>query len=400
MTNTIAMLKALGLVLVMGLVFQACKKDDLSVEHTAVTVTLTDPEGIEDVTIYDATLTLTEINSGEDFSSTEWENDRFAISVPAGSYAISLKGSINYSRDGVDYEGEVRGVLDGAVISGDEKSLTLELFLYNNKTGFVLSEIYFTGSVTPEGKTYNGDKYFVVYNNSDDVLYADGLVFAESDFLTTAKREYTPDVMGTAFTTTAIVMIPGDGDDYPVQPGESVVVANNAIDHREFNANSIDLSGADFEVSLIPTINVDNPQVPDLINVAPYLTMHNRGFKSYVLAKFEGDEETFKAQQAYEYSYDRGSGSVRTVSAYQIPNEWIVDAVNLSVESEFQWIVTDPSLDMGWTYCGTISGDDNRYGKSVRRKVASTTEDGRKILQDTNNSTDDFQPEAPLSLAE
>src|SRR5690606_38968611 len=111
---------------------------------------------------------------------------------------------------------EVRGVQDGVVISGTEKAITLDLFLYNNKTGFVLSEIYFTGSQTPEGKAYNGDKYFVVYNNSDAVLYADGLVFAESEFLTTTKREYTPDVMASAFTTATIVMIPGDGDDYPV----------------------------------------------------------------------------------------------------------------------------------------------------------------------------------------
>src|SRR5690606_16712516 len=125
-------------------------------------------------------------------TSTALENGGFSISAPAGSYAITLSGDISYSRDGLDFEGEVRGVLDGAVISGAQKALTLELFLYNNKTGFVLSEIYFTGSLTPEGKTYNGDKYFVVYNNSADVLYADGLVFAESDFLTTEKREYTP----------------------------------------------------------------------------------------------------------------------------------------------------------------------------------------------------------------
>ncbi|MEC3879695.1 DUF4876 domain-containing protein [Parapedobacter sp. 10938] len=398
MSNT-RILKTLGLVLGIALAFQACKKDVPALERTAVTVAVTNPEGIDNVSIDAATLTLTEINSGATYSATVFENGQFTIDAPAGSYAVTVIGSVSYSRDGFDYDGEVRGVQNGVVISGTEKALTLELFLYNNKTGFVLSEIYFTGSQTPEGKTYNGDKYFVVYNNSDVVLYADGLVFAESDFLTTTKREYTPDVMASAFTSATIVMIPGDGDDYPVQPGASVVVANNAIDHREFNANSIDLSGADFEVELLSALNVDNPQVTDLVNVAPYLTMHNRGFKSYVLAKFEGDVEAFQAQQAYEYEYDRGGGSMRTVASYKIPNEWIVDAVNLSVESEFEWIVTDPSLDMGWTYCGKVNSDDNRYGKSVRRKVASTTADGRQVLQDTNNSTEDFEPEAALSLA-
>lgn len=53
---------------------------------------------------------------------------------------------------------------------------------------------------------------------------------------------------------------------------------------------------------------------------------------------------------------------------------------------------------MGWTYCGVIDGDENRYGKSVLRKTFTTTEDGREILQDTNNSTEDFTPEATPSL--
>lgn len=54
---------------------------------------------------------------------------------------------------------------------------------------------------------------------------------------------------------------------------------------------------------------------------------------------------------------------------YKIPNSWILDAVNCSIKSEFVWLVTSPSLDLGWTYCGTVDKDASRYGKSVRRKV-------------------------------
>ncbi|MGK6350532.1 DUF4876 domain-containing protein [Parapedobacter sp. DT-150] len=392
-TKTLLML-ALGA----GLVFTACTKDELSVDQTAVSVTITNPPQLEEVEITAATLTLTEINSGAAVSTTELENGRFEVAVPAGSYDVTLEGTVSYMQDGQAYTSAVRGRKEGAVFTGSSAELQLELFLHSENAGFVLQEIYFTGSLTPEGKQYNGDKYFIIYNNSDEVLYADGLVFAESEFLTTTKRDYTPNIMSEAFTAGNIVMIPGSGQEYPVQPGESVVVANNAIDHVEYNSNSIDLSGADFEITLLPTINVDNPQVTDLINVAPYLTMHNRGFKSYVLAKFEGDVETFKTTQTYEYTYLQASGSERTVETYKIPNEWILDAVNLSVESEYQWILTDPSLDMGWTHCGTVDSDDNRYGKSVRRKVLSTGENGREILQDTNNSTEDFETEAALSL--
>jgi hypothetical protein len=36
-------------------------------------------------------------------------------------------------------------------------------------------------------------------------------------------------------------------------------------------------------------------------------------------------------------------------TAVKILNEWITDAVNLSVQDSYQWVVTSPSLDMGWT---------------------------------------------------
>ena len=87
-------------------------------------------------------------------------------------------------------------------------------------------------------------------------------------------------------------------------------------------------------------------------------------------------------------------------AAYKVPNEWIIDAVNTSVESRYVWNVTDPSLDSGWTHCGTIDGDKTRYFKSVRRKLLYITRDGRKVLKDTNNSSDDFNTECVPSLIE
>ena len=76
--------------------------------------------------------------------------------------------------------------------------------------------------------------------------------------------------------------------------------------------------------------------------------------------------------------------------ALKIPNNWIVDAVNLSTQSGFEWIVTSSSLDSGWTYVAKDEGDASRYGKSVRRKVLSEN-NGKPIFKDTNNSTEDFE---------
>ena len=47
---------------------------------------------------------------------------------------------------------------------------------------------------------------------------------------------------------------------------------------------------------------------------------------------------------------------------------------------------------MGYTYIGVNSTIAENYGKAVVRRTAYTTEDGRKVLQDTNNSSVDFEP--------
>jgi len=87
-------------------------------------------------------------------------------------------------------------------------------------------------------------------------------------------------------------------------------------------------------------------------------------------------------------------------TAYKVPNEWIIDAVNTSVQSEYVWNVTAPSLDRGWTHCGTIDHDKTRYFKSVRRKMLYLTRDGRRVLKDTNDSSADFNTECVPSLRE
>ena len=78
---------------------------------------------------------------------------------------------------------------------------------------------------------------------------------------------------------------------------------------------------------------------------------------------------------------------------YKVPMSWVIDGINLSVEEEWQWNVLPAHIDNGWTYCGKTLNDKTRYGKAVIRKTGS---DGKYV--DTNNSTNDFTPEAKPSL--
>ena len=76
-----------------------------------------------------------------------------------------------------------------------------------------------------------------------------------------------------------------------------------------------------------------------------------------------------------------------------MPNAWIIDAVNLAVPTVYEWNIISARLDKGFTYCGNVDFDEARYNKAVVRK---RNENG---WIDTNNSTNDFTPNAVPSCS-
>lgn len=382
---------------------QSCSKDDdnYSGKQTALTLKLSNPEDLNNVVLSNLTVSFKELNTGKITESSAFTNNNLSIALSEGSYEISINGKINYSAGETTVDASVSGYKESVVITGQTAVVSLNLFLKTSQSDFIIEEVFFTGTKTAEGKQYLGDKYFKIYNNTDQVLYADGLMIAQSEFMTIEKQNYTPNIMAKSFAASAIAIVPGNGTTYPIAPGAYFIIAEDAINHKEYNPGSMDLRTANFEFYTEDADDVDNPAVPNMQNLFSSMVIHNRGFKSFVIARLPINKDAFLADYTYDYEYNMvigGESYPMGESVYSIPNEWIVDAVNLSVASEFQWIVTAPSLDMGWTYCGKVDADQSRYGKSVRRKVLSTNAKGIKTLKDTNNSTLDFSPEVKPSL--
>ena len=380
--------------------FIACTDDD-KVKITEFTLTLTEPEDLNVTSISDLHVTFKNVNTGKQTTNT-MTGTTGKITLNEGLYNITVEGKMNYIVDEKTVEGQVKGYKESVNLVGTTSADNIKLFLFNSKADFVIEEVYFAGSTTLEGKQYLADQYIKIYNNSDSVLYADGLVILESAFKTSQKYDYTPDVMSQAMVVQSVYAIPGNGKDYPIQPGESLLICDKAIDHREANSNSFDLSNADFEWYDDSDKNpdIDNPQVTNLDKIySSSLTtwsLHNQGLCAYAIARLQVNKETFLKD--YRYHADYIFINPMTIDRYQVPNAWIIDAVNISNKAQYAWNVVDASLDMGFTYCGEVASDKNRYNKSVRRKVLSTTPDGRKILKDTNNSTEDFEAKATPSL--
>jgi len=403
--------KLLTLILLVSCVsgFYSCTDDDDDVKKTSVTFVFNNPSDLQDVVMNNWEITLTERNSGNSYN-IEGDGNTFTAVIPEGDYKIAAECDVTYTLDGNSQEGKLRVASESNVIIGDVLNLNISPYLYSDYNGenggFLIEEFFYTGSVTPEGKAYSGDKYIKLYNNTDQTLYADGLFIATTQRNTSIAYTYMPEILETAVPVTGIIIIPGDGTQFPVEAGKSFVITQSAVDHTSANINSINLTNADMEWRNEHLSNqpANNPNVPDATLLYNFFSPHVSGLTSIIMGRLEVSTDVYLTDYVYEYSWKTVINGIEYERGpfldYKIPNEWAMDAVYTSVEGKADVPVFSASIDMGWTYCGAYFGDADRYGKSVRRKVLTTNPDGREILKDTNNSAADFTPNATPSLAQ
>ena len=381
------------LILVLGplsiVLFPSCEQQNIA-DTARVTVVL-HADGIAQVS--DIVFTAHDINMNKDYTA-----DSLVLSMPLGYYDLSVTAK----GDGQAIRAYQRGVKV-------QRDCVVDLyadFVINGEGDFVLAEIFFAGTETPEGKRYIGDKYFVVYNNSTDTLSADGLILLEADLNSVQKYDLGDhDFRDKYFAVDAMYRIPGDGNDHRVAPGKALLIADNAMNHKPANVNSFDLSTADFEwydvSSSAGATDVDNPDVPNMDKLYCYTytiwVPHNQGHKSFALARFPQGVTaadyfaTDSLYVMYDYETVTSAGTfAQSRKSYMIPNGWIVDLVNMAPSETFQWLTGSDKLDAGYAYVAPTGSDVTRFGKAVRRKTKATM-NGLRMLQDTNNSSDDFE---------
>lgn len=331
------------------------------------------------------------------------------ISVPLGG--SMTEGSVAEDSATLSLRAYLRSI---AIVQQAEKQTLYASAspVHSENSDFVFAELSTAGTQTPQGKNYIGDTYFVLYNNTADTLYADGVVLLESKLKNSQKFEsLTPDFIPDCFGADAIYRIPGSGREHPVAPGGTVLIADNAQDHRVANSNSYDLSSADFEwydqSSSATVTDIDNPDVPNMDKgycyTATIWTPNRQGNTSFALARFpEGlTDSAFLTdyRQAYDYRLITSAGTFDMSNAcYIVPNAWILDCVNTCPRTAYQWLVVSADLDAGRSYVGEIGSDPTRFGKCVRRRFLEEDGEvvrlpnGRPQLQDWNNSTLDMLP--------
>ena len=328
-------------------------------------------------------VTLTNIGTEEVVSRDFIKVAPEAFSLVPGIYNVTVQAHGSLNGRAYNYIGSVSSMS----ITGKEESYPAIKVMATASSALVFKEVHFNASKATGSATgrYLKDTYFEIYNNSEAVVYADGICLGDPlsskvyDF--SDKLENASDYV---FIGTYVWQIPGSGTDYPIQPGESFIIAASAIDHSQVS-ESLDLSTAEFECICDKYKEKGGQPDANAINMTLVCTIKESGLANQ-LGKF--------TDGAWVIFYP--SVPLRKDGEYlesNHANNYGLEVLKSDVLDAFEYLKTEnpddkrlePVLDAGWIKCATTGGN-----QSVVRKVESTRADGSIILQDTNNTTVDF----------
>lgn len=389
--NRLSVLLALLAVFALG----SCKNDNENDPSVDFTVVVTYPESYKDTHAQGVSVELTNAFTGNKASvTTDAEGKAYFTALLPGSYTITANKELSpqetLEQIGVEEEVSLNAAASNQQIDVSGGSIELQL-AGSPVGGFVIKEMYYAGAVNTSGS----DAFYEVYNNSTEVLYADSLCIGDvvgSPYVSSSSTPsgFKSDEQHVYFQN--ILMIPGNGTTYPVQPGESILIARSAINHKSDselgNPNSpVDLGTgiADFEAywDIPATVrDVDNAEVPNLIIHFAY----SQTIFDWWPTVFGPSIAIFKHPDPANLPQFTQPGTTASTTYPQLPVEYVIDAVDCirnPTVTDFKRLPT--SLDAGFQ-----AVSNNNSGESIRRKV-KTTVNGRRVLQDTNNSTNDFE---------
>ena len=402
-----------ALVALLSLLLVGCKPEETrkpAIESECA-FTIEVPVGLKDATYSDLQVTIKGSQDGKEIALRP-ESATFRQKLLEGKYQVSLTAGLAYQSDRL---GKVRTTVsmeESIVVKGEKSTFTLiPQYTEIVSSGFVIEEIFASPTYNPETKksyTY-GEQYIKITNNSDVTLYADGLGIAQSALKSNMKRDFVDkDAIKDILPVDFLSIVPGDGTTYPVKPGASIIVANDALDHSKVFSGAVDLSHADFEIydrSSKPKVqDTDNPEVPNLISYYKHsetvFSFHQRGCTTIALVRVPVDVATYEKDYAWSAKYvvrHKDFTKEMETKVYKVPNDWIIDAVFLGIKDKIDWRYIPDTIDAGFTGWCDSSQDKTGLGTAVIRKVEREA-NGRKYLKDTNNSTEDFNARVQPSL--
>lgn len=315
----------------------------------------------------------------------------------------------------------------------DAQDIKIELQMNKMSTsGLIFKQIFYAGSSLQDGSGYR-DQFLEIYNNSAETLYLDGIILAmlhnttngqatgPDDISYLPSRQYdwskAPENSGSGNLNNdyvyakKVLRFPGSGTQYPIEAGKSIIVASTAIDHTknfiigkpsEFvdPNKTVDLSKADFDVYVLDYLQrefgIDITQAKyrynlNTIGIGKMKVITAQ--QSDLAMRFATDDGILLVQLPKDVAVEsfptiKAPKKNDSTQCLRIPVEYIIDGVQVrhSTESRVAPRKVPVSVDRGSSFApnGTYSS------QSLLRKTRYKLNNGRRVLQDTDNSTEDF----------
>jgi archaellin len=374
-------------ILLIGVFVNSCQKEGAKLYDVSVTVSY--PAGYTATDLSNIKVTMmNNLTSKEDTARTDASGIAHLL-LEEGTYTISA------SIQTVDFV--FNGNAESVTINSLTLSQEIHMVAVALKGGLVFKEVYYSGSKTPAGTSYYSDQFHEIYNNSDQIIYLDGLCIGALEPLgSTASAWVKPDgsprdSLPVSFHTW---MWPGTGTTYPIAPRTSIVLAQDGINHQTDpagNPNSpVNLANAHWETYVQTSgKDTDTPGVPNLICIYTTSTtmfdwLSAVGGAAIILFRLPTglDYQTFVSNPA---NFKTKPGSTSATQYLMINKSLVIDGieeVNPDPTKQFKRLPT--TIDAGKVSCSSTYNS-----KSIRRKVDKII-DGKVVYKDTNNSTNDF----------
>ena len=353
-----------------------------------------------------AEVRVEDMNTGSRYVSETDGDGIVRFSLPNGLYRINLSGK---SGDEV-----FNAAADKILIAGNDLEISLNVMV--SKAGsVVVKEIYCGGcKKLPQEGDYQSDQYVILHNNDYKVQYLDRLCLGTlSPYQSTTANPWLSDE-GTlpefVPIKQAVWQFPGDGDDFPLQPGEDAVVClRGAIDHAAQYPLSVNLNKPEYFVcynSTYFTNTLYHPAPGNLISQDRYLDVviklgqanaYTFSISSPAVVIFRANGTTIQEFVSIAENVIQEPGNALD-KVVKVPFEWVLDAVEVfdggSTTNQKRLV---PSLDAGY-----VIQSDIFLGHTLMRRVdeEATALAGYEILADTNNSLNDFYETEKQSLHE
>jgi len=381
MKNLASKLLVAALLLVGSAAFFSCNNDDdVKIKSYPMEVKFALNDGLAWNNITDAKLIVSNDKGLHDTISIKGDT---TITFVQGQYNFVVTGKVK--DEAVAY---VQGTAGANLFQNATVNVALSKVV---RSSLIFKAIYTTG-----GKQgYMKDGYFEIVNNSDEVQYLDGLILSAPAGKQQNKNAWQANGFEDLYACGQgqVLAFPGSGHDYPLQPGQSVLIANDGANQKDLAGagnHCPDLSKADWEVYL-SYVNgeIDYPAKNlDVIFVNnKYMKAFGLGFfgRAYVLARLP-QGMTPEAFAADHSNIKKEPGNAAATMEYLvIPSKYVLDAVDIWDAQTTNHYPTFLAKDDAEGVLASKAWE----GKCVRRKVTKVV-NGRAYYQDTNNSANDF----------